>query len=576
MKEKKVTNKKETKKGRKSREKGITLVALIVTIIVLLILAGVSIAMLTGNNGILTQAQKASEETEVASEKEAVSLAYTSAYTKNKGEGNVTDIQMQEALDENGTNANASGTGTLIVEFENGRTYMIDQNGNVTGPLEAPEETEEPETGGSIDTMLYGVIEIKWLMGDTNFVSESANAPVIKTDIPNTTMKLVNYDTNGTPVYSTDYNYEENRWANAEVEIDYGNNQKVKSYFVWIPRYAYRIIYFKDESSKTEYLNETKTENETIIEEQAIREGKIIGYSDSRGIVSIDTEGTIKKVSGTTSLNIGGNYFRVHPAFIDDSKNDYENGGWDEELPGIWVGKYETSLVKKSDGNDYNPVSTMIVDESSDYAIRVEQNKTFWRNVTIDNQYTSAKAYNTNLNSHMLKNSEWGAIAYLTESKYGRNGEEVTQNTDTSYKTANGNFMNNQNQSSTGNETGIYDLSGGVFERVAAYYSGSTSSNLINNGNSLVNDYANENTKKYVTAYIGTSVSSGYKPGDATYETSRWHGDLASFVSSKYPFFTRVCYSSGIASSGAGVFYYTESNGGSSSSGGCRMCLAVK
>ena len=88
--------------------------------------------MLTGQNGILTQAQKASEETEVASEKEAVSLAYTSAYTKNKGEGNVTDIQMQEALDENGTNANASGTGTLIVEFENGRTYMIDQNGNVT------------------------------------------------------------------------------------------------------------------------------------------------------------------------------------------------------------------------------------------------------------------------------------------------------------------------------------------------------------------------------------------------------------------------------------------------------------
>ena len=39
--------------------------------------------------------------------------------------------------------------------------------------------------------------------------------------------------------------------------------------------------------------------------------------------------------------------------------------------------------------------------------------------------YTSARAYATNLNSHMLKNSEWGAVAYLTESKYGRNGEEV-------------------------------------------------------------------------------------------------------------------------------------------------------
>ena len=53
------------KKQRKN-SKGITLIALVITIIVLLILAGVSIAMLTGENGILTQAQKAKEETENA------------------------------------------------------------------------------------------------------------------------------------------------------------------------------------------------------------------------------------------------------------------------------------------------------------------------------------------------------------------------------------------------------------------------------------------------------------------------------------------------------------------------------
>ena len=50
----------------KSENRGITLIALVITIIVLLILAGVSIAMLTGENGILTQAQKAKEETERA------------------------------------------------------------------------------------------------------------------------------------------------------------------------------------------------------------------------------------------------------------------------------------------------------------------------------------------------------------------------------------------------------------------------------------------------------------------------------------------------------------------------------
>ena len=52
------------------KNKGITLIALVVTIIVLLILAGVSIAMLTGDNGILTQSNKAKENTEIASEKE--------------------------------------------------------------------------------------------------------------------------------------------------------------------------------------------------------------------------------------------------------------------------------------------------------------------------------------------------------------------------------------------------------------------------------------------------------------------------------------------------------------------------
>ena len=55
--------------------KGITLIALVITIIVLLILAGVSIAMLTGENGILTQAKKAKEETEKAAEEEERQLS---------------------------------------------------------------------------------------------------------------------------------------------------------------------------------------------------------------------------------------------------------------------------------------------------------------------------------------------------------------------------------------------------------------------------------------------------------------------------------------------------------------------
>ena len=62
--------------------KGITLLALIVTIIVLLILAGVSIAMLTGNNGILTQAQKAKDEMDISQSKEENTLTNYEDYIR--------------------------------------------------------------------------------------------------------------------------------------------------------------------------------------------------------------------------------------------------------------------------------------------------------------------------------------------------------------------------------------------------------------------------------------------------------------------------------------------------------------
>ena len=537
------------------RERGITLIALVITIIVLLILAGVSIAMLTGQNGILTQAQNASEQTEVGAEKEAISLAYIGATANKEGNGAVTDTDMDDQFGLNGTKADAEGTGPIIVTFdESNREYMIDENGNITGPLEAPEETPEPEAGGSIATMDYGVIEIKWLLGDTNYVSETPNAPTIKEDLPEgTTMELVKYE-NSNWVSGTDYNYDENKWANAKVTIN-----GVESYFVWIPRYAYRIIYFDTPEHQEAYRNGTSTEG-------------IIGYSDSRGIVDKDGK-KVNGVASTTSLNVG-DYFRVHPAFMNDSANKYENGGWSEDLPGIWVGKYESSLVNKADSSNINTnsskVGNIIVDSSNntDKAIAVQPRMSSWKYCTIGNMYTNARAYATNLNSHMLKNSEWGAVAYLTESKYGRNGEEVEKNDNSSYITADAGISVNPEQSSTGNETGIYDLSGGAYERVAAYYNGGSS---LSDGSS----FANGTSDEFSTAYTGTSASSAYKPGDATYETSGWHGDGAYFVDSNRPFFLRGgLYFDG---SGAGVFdFYYSSYGGAGDYDSFRMCLAVK
>ena len=65
------------------REKGITLIALVITIIVLLILAGVSIATLTGDNGILTQSKKSKISTELSSYKEQVEIYKQGKYIEN-------------------------------------------------------------------------------------------------------------------------------------------------------------------------------------------------------------------------------------------------------------------------------------------------------------------------------------------------------------------------------------------------------------------------------------------------------------------------------------------------------------
>ena len=83
------------------REKGITLIALVVTIVVLLILAGVSISMLTGENGIITQAQNSKEATEQARVEELVDLAVNSLISENQGSTNgITPEMVAEEVNE--------------------------------------------------------------------------------------------------------------------------------------------------------------------------------------------------------------------------------------------------------------------------------------------------------------------------------------------------------------------------------------------------------------------------------------------------------------------------------------------
>ena len=88
--------------------------------------------MLTGNNRVLTQGKRAKEETTVGHEREAVHMAYTGAKAKKLGE-EVTAEDVNEQLTINGENATATqGTNKIIVTFESGKKYIIEQNGNIT------------------------------------------------------------------------------------------------------------------------------------------------------------------------------------------------------------------------------------------------------------------------------------------------------------------------------------------------------------------------------------------------------------------------------------------------------------
>ena len=129
--------------------KGITLIALVVTIIILLILAGVSIAMLTGNNGVLTQAKSAKEKTGEKGEQERVNLAASSAMTL--GMGTITTENLNKAIqDEFGAGKSVTGTGPWTYQGEYAK-YKIEKAGTVAIQKPLPKTAEGQAKGTQIE-----------------------------------------------------------------------------------------------------------------------------------------------------------------------------------------------------------------------------------------------------------------------------------------------------------------------------------------------------------------------------------------------------------------------------------------
>ena len=124
----------ENYKRNKSSIHGITLIALVVTIIILLILAGITVGAITGENGIIGEASNAKMQTEISQEKEIIDTASTIAMGKNKY-GEITKENLDKELDKNPGSGKYSSeiiNGGILVTFtESERKYIIDEEGEV-------------------------------------------------------------------------------------------------------------------------------------------------------------------------------------------------------------------------------------------------------------------------------------------------------------------------------------------------------------------------------------------------------------------------------------------------------------
>ena len=306
---------------------------------------------------------------------------------------------------------------------------------------------------------------------------------------------------------------EGNKWANAKTSDG--------SMWVWIPRYAYKITegYHSNQAGKIE-----------------------IAFLDIDNNFLNGETGEIKtKSEEITYTNNVQNEWLVHPAFIDDSTSGYSHGGWTTELTGMWVGKFEATGNYSSDTNTGN--------------LSVKPGIQSLGKMTINQQYLLAKnskfGETVELNSHMAKNSEYGAILYLTYSKYGTNQKELEAN---SRNITGGSekksiiWKNNTKQSSTYNANGVYDINGLCWERVASYYlasdvtileeyGGTESGSLYGSG-----DEAKNNTE-YKTLYKSNDYTNS--KGDSLYETSNdvrtWFNGGTGKPNDAKPFFVRSC-----------------------------------
>ena len=442
------------------KSKGITLVALVITIIILLILSGITIATLMGDNGLINKTKDAKIKTEIAGIKEEIQTDILGKQAENNG--NISDDSLKEILEKYGTLSEEEKLTDKTLTTTKGN-YKIKVSDIFNGTI-AKDETKKPTFTTVANATVANAPDISGF--------NKSNTYYVSWDLTSSPYQI-NEDTNlngVAPGNWYDYTQGVNHWAN--VKTTGGEND---CYWVWIPRYAY-----------------------------CITEGY---HSNTAGTIDIKflqgtTNTPIDGSSITISNSSGSGNWNVHPAFWwDKNNNGVEDEG--EQLTGIWVAKYEASSCNVSVATVENELATTGGGDTNSLQVRVIPNVTSWRGITVNNIFTVCRNLTqtgnslentTNLNSHMMKNIEWGACVYLSRSVYGKNGEVWNNpyyNNTTNYSPITGlcgnetngkdnsttnmrntvkyNEIGGGNASTTGNVYGIYDMAGGAWEYVAIW-----------------------------------------------------------------------------------------------------------
>ena len=347
------------------------------------------------------------------------------------------------------------------------------------------------------------------------------------------------------------FNYGNQQWANvATVTEDVRQTlldapdgtvvpmDKINTMFTWIPRFKYKLFNVDGTVSP-------------------------VGNKNLAGDYMIDIQ--FETASTTKSTGTQNGQWLTHPAFT--------FGG--QELEGFWVGKFETGYLGAATTSE---AEVNIVDPMK---VIVKPDVYSWRGITLSNmvklvtqlKQTSSMGITGNEDSHLIKNNEWGALVYLTQSKYGKTGnlsysaleKQVRINNVSSYVTGCGadiqdvfypasqcdryETVNGMSASTTGNITGVYDTSGGAWDYVAGakLLAGTSNYNVSASGftqeelNTLVQE------GKYFEPFPEEGLVAGAKLlGSATLElgpivdaTLSWYEDFATYPTDGNPFLLR-------------------------------------